>query len=354
MVDVDWEYPRVILASLVVVLLVALVVAASTSSAAFGVYNPAWDGASDLRAEANAVGVDSEIARNVSAYGSATPDQTVAVVLSPDRGYTDAEAQRLRRFVRQGGTLVVAEDFGDHSNDLLEAVGATARFDGRLLRDERRNFESPSMPVATNVSNHSLVANVSRLTLNHGTVVEPNNATVLVSSSGFGYLDGNRNGDLDDNETLGTYPVATVESVGGGRVVAVSDPSLAINAMLERKGNQAFVRALFAGEQTVLLDYSHAARLPPLALAVLVLRETSLLQLLLGGSLVAGVAVWVRRPDVVARGRAAIRDRMGGERVHAHPRASDASLVDYLADRHPDWDRERVQRVVRAVREREE
>ena len=52
----------------------------------------------------------------------------------------------------------------------------------------------------------------------------------------------------------------------------MSDPSIAINAMLEREGNRAFVRSLFGGHESVILDYSHATGFPPLALAVLLLR----------------------------------------------------------------------------------
>lgn len=47
------------------------------------------------------------------------------MVLSPDKPYTDARTERLREFVRRGGTLVIAEDFGPNDNALLEGVGAS-------------------------------------------------------------------------------------------------------------------------------------------------------------------------------------------------------------------------------------
>jgi hypothetical protein len=341
----DISYPRALLGLLVIVTGIAVVVAASTSGAAFGVYNPAWDGASDLREEASAVGTESELVLNTSAYADQPANGTVAVVLSPDRRYTDREAARLRQFVANGGTLVVAEDFGPHSNALLAAVGADARINGSLLRDERYNYQSPALPLARNVSNHSYVTDVDELTLNHGTVVEPNGARTIVASSEYAYLDRNRNDELDDNESLGTYPVATVESVGQGQVVTVSDPSLFINAMLDRSGNEQFVQSLFADHERVLLDYSHAERLPPLALALVVVRKTPLLQVLLVGLGVAVVGAVGRGwgSDLVARVR--------GTDPEATPnRWTDSDeLAAYLHTKHPDWDDARVRRVTEGI-----
>lgn len=338
----DIDYPRAVLVALALASGVALIVAGTTSTAAFGAYNPAWDGATALRDEADAAGVESEIARNTTAYTRVPANGTVAVVISPDKPYRSAEAARLRTFVRRGGTLVIAEDFGNHSNALLATLGVRARFDGRLLRDERYNYRSPAMPVARNVSNHSLVSGIERLTLNHGTAVRANRTTVLVRTSGYAYLDTNRNEALDTNESIGAYPVATVERTGAGGVIAVGDPSVLINVMLERPGNRAFVRAVFGTHDRVLLDYSHADRLPPLAVAVLVLRDAPLLQLVLGGIGLLGIGVWTRRPDLVARLR-----RMGRDEALSVPELDADELASVVRRRHPDWDDERVERVVR-------
>jgi hypothetical protein len=346
------DYPRALLATVAVLVLVVLVVGASVSTVSFGLYNSRWNGASALQEQSDMVGARAEVVRNTDAYGGMPANETVAVVLSPSEAYTEAEARNVRRFVRRGGTLVVAEDVREHSNGLLGAVGADARVDGDILLDKQFNWRSPALPVATNVSNHSLVANVSQLTLNRGTAVRPNGATVLVSSSEFGFLDTNSNGDIDENEQLGTYPVATVESVGQGRVVVVGDPSIVINAMLERQGNRAFVRSLLGGHERVLLDYSHVAGFPPLALAVLLVRQSTLLQLLVGVGVVLAVAAWVHNPGWRGWIATRMRRRRRGSQTSDDPLASETAMIEYVADRHPSWDRERIERVVRAVRER--
>jgi hypothetical protein len=78
-------------------------------------------------------------------------------------------------------------------------------------------------------------------------------------------------------------------------VVAVSDPSLFLNAMLDRPGNTAFVEWLFADADTVLLDYSHAGGRPPLIALLTALRASPAAQVSLGLLGVAGVLLWTRR-----------------------------------------------------------
>lgn len=340
----DIDYPRAVLVVLATVTVGALLVAASTSTVAFGAFNQAWDGASDLRAVADASGAPSEIVQNTTAYETTSAQRTVAVILSPETAYTTAEVTRIRSFVEAGGTLVIADDFGVHSNALLAGLGVRSRIDGRLVRDERFHYRSPAMPIARNVSTSRFTRGVDRLTLNHGTAVRPNGASVLIGTSEYAYRDANRNGALDDDETLGTYPVVTAERLGDGRVIVVGDPSALINVMLDRPGNRAFVRALFDPHERVLLDYSHAADLPPLAFALLTLRETPLLQLVIGGLGIALIALWERYPRGVSRVTTPdTRSVDDGWRLDSD------DLVRVIARNNPDWQRERIGRLVQGI-----
>lgn len=347
----EYPTPTLVFGVFVLLAVVGLVVAASTSGASFGAYNGAWDGTSKLRSIATDAGAEPQVANDMAAYSRVTPNDTVAVILSPERNYSSADRQRLRRFLERGGTLVVAGDYGAQTNRLLAALKTDARLDGRPLRDDRHRYRSPAFPVAGNVSNGSLVANVSAVTLNHGTAVTPGNATVLVNTSDYAYLDANRNRKLDDNEMISSMAVATVERVGDGRVFVVGDSSIMINSMLDRPGNRAFVRALIGGHGTVLLDYSHTSRIPPLALAVLLLRETPLLQLLVGGSGLALVLLWAQHPETVKGLWSSVTSKSLDRTDGRAPSMSESAMVTYVRDRHPDWDSDRVQRVVAAVRD---
>jgi hypothetical protein len=352
----DVGYPQAALVALLLATLLGVGVAASTSTASFSVYNAKWDGASDLRELADAPNTTVELIQSTERYGGVTPSETVAIVLSPDDPYTDVERRRVRAFVRAGGTLVVAEDYDPGGNRLLEAVGARARIDGRPLRDERFAGPSPAFPVARNVSAHPLTAGVDRLVLNHGTSVSPNGATVLVRTSEYAYLDANGNGELDATESMHRYPVATVESVGDGRVIATGDPSLFINAMVERDGNRRFAENALTAESTVLLDYSHAAALPPLAALRLSLQNSWLLQMLVGVLGIGAIAAWGRRRTgggVAGRVIAWLRPRRrgaGGFRDGKHPLDVDEDrLRAALTEKHPDWDDDRLRRVTQGI-----
>lgn len=343
------DYPRALLVALSLTVVGALVIAAGMSSASFGLYNPAWDGTSELRAEVEAVGVASAIVQDTVAYDDVDPNNAIAVVLSPAASYGQADAAQLRAFVEAGGTLLVAEDFGPHADPLLAAVGASARFDGGLLRDEREHDRSPAMPVATDVTPHPLTGGASQVTFNHGTAVETNGATVLVNSSAYAYLDRNRDGRPGVDETVGVYPVATVERVGDGRVVVVGDPSVFINAMLDRPDNRAFTRGLLGTHDRMLIDVSHAARLPPLAAALLVVRDAPWLQVLLGAGVALAIGLWVRWPAPAGLVPSRFRRRFWPETTAETYRLTREEAVAYLERRHPEWDRNRVQRVTEGV-----
>jgi hypothetical protein len=133
------------------------------------------------------------------------------------------------------------------------------------------------------------------VTLNRPTTVTPNDSTILVRSSNFSYHDTDRDGELDDSETLRSYPVATVEEIGDGDVVIVSDPSLFINSMLDRPDNRAFIRAVIDPHGMVLLDYSHIDERPPLRVALYFLRRSALLQFVIGAASLGVVSLALRQ-----------------------------------------------------------
>ena len=352
--------PRVVLYALAVTVGLGLVVAASTTGAAFGAYNLEWDGTSDFRELADQR-TDSQVLLDTAPYERGGANGSVAVVLSPTEPYGPNDSRRVREFVNAGGTLVVADDFGPHSNALLDDLGASARFNGTQLRDERHYYRAPSLPVATSVNETRYTDRIGQLTLNKGTAIDAGNATVVAATSPFAYLDRNGTGNLSAGDELGRYPVATTESVGEGRVIAVGDPSLFINAMLSQPDNAAFVTAIFDAHDRALLDYSHAGEQPPLAVASLVFSSSTVLQLGIGALGVG--AVWGRAwlvgglVGVVRRSLSSVLPPKRRRRLPAWLRGtrSDDGPVDEeavlaaLRERYPEWDESRLRRVMTGV-----
>ena len=354
----DWittnrTYPELLAIGLGVVVLVTVVVAASISGVAYGTFTPSWEGTSEFRGEAESADAETIVLTDTERYAEIPRDESVAIVLSPDEPYEDADRDRLSEFVEEGGTLVVAEAYGPHTNTLLDDLGASTRVDGDPLRDERSYYRSPALVVAPDVAAHPYLIGVEELTLNHGTALDSGDSTVLVRSSEFAYLDRTGTGELSQGDEMGTYPIVTVEQVGEGEVVTVSDPSVFINAMLERDGNRAFANGLISTHDRVIFDTTHSEDIPPLAAATLSLRESALLQAALGGILVFGIGAVYRWSDV-RRMRVRLR-RLKPSIGQSTPDApTEREMQSILDDRYPEWDVERRERIVTAVMSRRE
>lgn len=342
------DYPRLAVVVVLVAVNLALVAALSTSGAAYGPYNDDWDGAGTLRDTASE-SADTHLAITARPYQDVGAGESLAVALAPSAPASGAAAS-VRGYLARGGTLVVAGQNATRTNAYLAAVGASARVDGRPLRDERNNYRAEHLPIAGNVTDHPLTGDAESLTLNSATAVRPRGATPLANTSAVAYLDANGNGSLDESDPLGPFPVATVESVGTGRVVVVSDPSVFTNAMLEREGNRAFLAALLDGRSDVVLDYQ-SGPLPPLVYGLLAVRASPLVQFVVGVATFAGFALWVVRDRILTTaGR--VRTRLPGVRSGREPpeiRLDADSIEALLADRHPEWDPERTERVTEAV-----
>ena len=380
------HWPRVLVLALALALLLSLGVFAATSTTAFAPYNPSWDGTSEFRGQLEASdGVETELVTHTTGYDTADPNETVAFVVAPEEPYDELDVQRISWFVDQGGTLVVLENFGSSGDRLLFDLGTEARLDGQLLHDGRNYERGPTMPVATNVSDHSLTDGIDQLSLNYASAVDPGNATVLVSTSEYAYLAVEPT-PLEEVDELESYPVATVEDVGDGQVVVLSDPSLVINAMIDREDNAAFVRGLYAGNERVLLDVSKTEDVPPLISVLLAVRGSPALQVLLGvfgiGVVAASASPWSR--SVAKRSRSVVKRRRSVtkrarttltrfssptrnststrnspptrnlvsvedlEQGDSTPRLTHEERVEFLRRRYPEWGDERIHSVAKA------
>jgi len=338
------SYPRLALYGFAVVVIVSVAVAASLSGTAFGSYNPSWDGTADFRTVLSDA-ADTDIAQRIDYYNeTADPERTLAFIIAPQTRYSPSEARAIRSFVTAGGVVVVAGDFGTTTNQLLDEINASTRLVGVSLRDEQEYADAPSLPLATNVSNHSYTDGISQLTLNYPTAlrVAPN-ATTLIGSSPYGYLDFNDNASLDASETLDSYPVVAVESLGAGQVVVSGDPSVFINTMLDRPDNRAFARNLAESRDRMVVDVSHSEGLPPLVWLVTTLRNSPLLAVAVGLVGLLAIARWRSLLGTVSA---------GFDTSETPPRRTPASVERSIRSRHPEWDDQRVERVAQTITSR--
>jgi hypothetical protein len=163
----------------------------------FDTASTAWNGFSKF------VSVTSpSILENLSALPPAGVGYTL-MVIGPFSDFSPAQSAQVRAFVNNGGSLVVAEDFGS-ANTLLRGLKLNTRFTQSLLKDPLFNSKNPDFPIAPRV----YVKNVSAVALDYATtlIVNDAGAQVLAWSSSFSYLATGQT-DQPSNSPTGPFPV---------------------------------------------------------------------------------------------------------------------------------------------------
>jgi hypothetical protein len=143
-------------------------------------------------------------------------------------------------------------------------------------------------------------------------------------------------------------------------VIVVGDPSLFINSMLDESDNRQFVTALVSQRTHTLLDGSHTAATPPLVGATLALRSSPVLAggviaVLIGmiaavgrqGSSILPWRQWL--VDVQSRVTSTTSQRESIAVETGSLRTDPDVLKDRLREQHPNWDEDRLDRVIAGV-----
>lgn len=179
--------------------------------------NVGWNGLSELLEIAAQEGDVTRLSRVDVSHLSANDG---LLIVHPVQPLPTAE---LAKFMRNGGRVAVADDFGSGGR-FLATFGMTLRdVEGEPMRALRGN---PAWPIAGPVVAHALTDGVSALVTNHPRVLYHPTLTPVFALSG----------------DLGA--VVLSGAVGAGRLVAIADASVLINNMLEFDGNRQFARDL--------------------------------------------------------------------------------------------------------------
>jgi hypothetical protein len=195
---------------------VARAQAAPEAGADYDAESPAWNGLSELTALARVEGNDVIPTSRLDWADLGEGD--VLFLIYP----TDIlDPANVATFVRRGGRLLIADDLG--RGDLILARFGIVREPGTVVTGARRYRDNPHLPIAAAWDEeHALARGVSELQTNHPSVFRVGGAPDQV----FGFGPG--------------QAVVVAGTLGKGRFVALSDPSVLINRMLAFEGNGAF------------------------------------------------------------------------------------------------------------------
>ena len=194
------------------------------------VFGPVRAKAEDLRFQNQAWNGLSELLEAAAEDGPVQTPKTIDVTqLSGSEGIlvvhpvSSLPAAELAKFMRRGGRVAVADDFGAGSR-FFGTFGMTMSQPGPSLPQLFR--KNPALPIASPIIAHALADGVGGMVTNHPQVLQHPSLTPVFGLTG-------EHG-----------AVVLSGAVGSGRLVAISDASVLINNMLELSGNRAFARNL--------------------------------------------------------------------------------------------------------------
>ena len=177
----------------------------------------------------------------------------------PYNQFAEDELTRIRNYVSTGGTLILLDDYG-YGNQVLDSLDASMKFSGQPLLDPLFDYQNKWLPKITDFTKTPLSTNVSNIVFNHATALEVGDALVAAESSSFSFLDLNHNEIRNENEPTGPLPVVAYQKIGQGYVVAVGDPSILINSMVNRDDNLQLINnaaSLQTEAQKIYIDQTH-------------------------------------------------------------------------------------------------
>jgi hypothetical protein len=192
------------------------------------------------------------------------PEKSVLIII-PYLQYGNEEMARVQKYVKNGGILLLMDDFG-YGNDILDYLGINARFSNKALLDPLFCYKNQWMPKITDFNSAVKETGVTVVILNHATTLTGTGTeNVIASSSKASYEDINSNEIQDENEPLGPFTIAAKYSIGKGQVIAVSDPSLVISSMVDRDDNYLFIKDIIqlkSETEDIFFDRSHLSKTP--------------------------------------------------------------------------------------------
>ncbi len=208
-------------------LIMPLSVPVFKSSAQYSVLNTGWNGTSSFGKLLYSKGGVTPILGSYDSVGL-DKDKGTLVVIGPNLPFTAGEVEALKRFLDNGNTLLLADDFGT-GNQLLKGLGLEERFSSKqpLTPVFLKNGD---FPITAEIKT-PLSSGVSFIVMYKPSVIL-NPANPLVATPNGTYL----------NEEYGTFAIVDSVKYGRGKIILVSDPDIFTNSLF--KGNERFIENL--------------------------------------------------------------------------------------------------------------
>ncbi len=190
---------------------------------------------------------------------------SLIAIIGPRISFGKAESMKKFSFLEEGGTVLLADDYGT-GNSLLENLNVSVRFAGQPLADLYFYSKTPSFPIISDIKSNSMTMNVTTVVMDRPSYLELTNATavtILALSSPFSFVDLFNNGTLPTNENTQSYPVIAETKVGKGSLVLIANSYVFTNEIVGLFSNRVlFSEILKASNETAYFDVAHLKQAP--------------------------------------------------------------------------------------------
>lgn len=291
------RYASWIAGGVFVAALVLLFLHLSANDMEFSRYNTGWNGASAFFSD---LGRDRTIEVFDPGVLDKQPGNATLLILAPHHSPTEREIAGYKAFLAGGHTIILADDFGA-GNEILAGIGSRVTITPVNISSLDRQYADPYLIIAYRTQETGPFVMPSEITLNGAALLEGGSPLVLTSV--MSWADRNANNRLNAGEEMGTLPVMVQESIGPGRLVVLSDPSIFVNTMYlqpENANNRALIDNLTTQDSFLLIDQmnSRTADAKGLSGILHVVRNTVIIEILIFCLLILGIA-WAWRKKAV-------------------------------------------------------
>lgn len=233
----------VITAIVLLIAAAALLIQFSGTDTEYSRFNTNWNGTSDFFASADAPDIydykDLEGKTN-----------TTLLVIAPTKEFG---GNALLTYVKSGNTLIIADQSGNANRFLLTTAGTGIRVVDAPLRSSDWEYKDAGLIRGYVTEGSSLFGtDAEKLFVNYPGYVT--GGKTILETSQLSWIDTNGNNVADKDEPLKVYSLAASYTIGSGKIIVISDPSIFVNSMqnIQYKENTAVLNAL--KEQNLLID----------------------------------------------------------------------------------------------------
>ena len=222
----------------------ALTVPITKSSCEFSMFNTGWNGCSEF---AKILHESGGVIPVMYPYNTVGGFDGTLVVVGPDVGFSSHEADAVKKFVENGGTLFIADDFGS-ANSLLTKMGVDATFYNKPLKDI---FYTKSMDFPVVVKFSSELRGFDRVVLDVPSAITTGGEGFSSSMSVIGEVE-------DIVNKSGNYVVFAEIKYGSGRIILFSDPSALMNDLYPENKEFMIALASYLGNKFYFDEVHHS------------------------------------------------------------------------------------------------